>query len=247
MWEGDNVVEEFQYKKDAVEYVGDSETMTIEFQKEAGPLSHSLSNIDNMLVRIVEHRRCSSYEVFIAGTGNFRYDIAEDYKGHRDPMTRPIHEKELRGYLIKQWDAKTIDGMEVDDWVSILCCQDIINNVIVTIDKDLNNTPGWHYNYDTKKATFITDEEADLYFYRQLLSGDPTDNIKGVKGIGKQRAEELLPHPLTKERLCSIVWKVYQDKGYDLEYMTQQGQLLWMLREEGVMWTAPLEEEDGMS
>lgn len=241
IYDGANVIAEFQYKKEAKEFVDGDETLTIEFHKEAGPLSHSLSNIDNMLVRIVEHRRCSSYDVYIGGGKNFRYDIDPEYKGHRDESTRPIHEKQLRKHLESHWGAEVITGIEVDDHVSILCMQDQDNNVIVTIDKDLDNTPGWHYNYDKQKATFISDEEADLNFYRQLLSGDPTDNIKGVKGIGKQRAEDILPHALTPERMCSIVWKVYQEKDYTLEYMIQQGQLLWMLREEDVMWMPPVD------
>ncbi len=239
--DGEHVVAEVQYKKDADEYVGEDLHLKIEFYKEAGPLSHTLSNIDNIMVRIVEHRRCDTYEVFISGKDNFRYEIDPNYKGQRSQSTRPLQEKEIREYLMKQWGAVVIDGMEVDDHVSIEAMKSPDTNVIVTIDKDLNNTPGWHYNYDTKKATFISDEEADLNFYRQLLSGDPTDNIKGVKGIGTGRAQDILPRPLTKERMCDIVWQVYKDKGYEWEYMIQQGQLLWMLREEGVMWQPPME------
>lgn len=240
--DGDHVVAEVPYKKDAEEYVGEDLQYEIVFHKEAGPLSHTFSNLDNILVRIVEHRRCTSYEVFISGKDNFRYDIDPNYKGQRQESTRPLQEKEIREYLIDHWDAKVINGMEVDDHVSIEALKNPETNVIVTIDKDLNNTPGWHYNYDTQKATFISDEEADLNFYRQLLSGDPTDHITGVKGIGKIKAEEILPKALTPERMCGIVWEIYQNKGYDWDYMVQQGQLLWMLREEGVRWLPPIEE-----
>jgi len=244
IYSGPNIVASYQYKKDADEFVDGDETLTIEFHKEAGPLANSLSNLDNKMVSIIEHQRCSSYQSYIGGKGNFRYDIDPNYKGQRDPMTRPIHEMQIRKHLVDHWDAQVIDGIEVDDHISVLLLQDQVNNVIVSIDKDLDNTSGWHYNYDKKKAYWVSPEEADLNFYRQLLSGDPTDNIKGVKGIGKLTAHDILPHALTAERMASICWRVYEEKGYDWEYMVQQGRLLWMLREFDVMWNPPITQPE---
>lgn len=90
------------------------------------------------------------------------------------------------------------------------------NYVIVSIDKDLRTVGGyyWSYyrervkdmqgefilneygNYETdfkhKEVEFITPKQAELILYIQLLVGDNSDNVKGVKGIGKVRAEKLL-------------------------------------------------------
>lgn len=239
---GENIITTFKYKKEAVEFVDGDETLSIEFHKEAGPLANSLSNLDKKMVSILENPRCTSHKAYIGGGKNFRYDIDPNYKGQRDPSTRPLHEKQIRKHLVEHWDAEVISDIEVDDHVSVLALQDPNVNVIVTIDKDLDNTPGWHYNYDKEIGRYITPGEADLNFYRQLLSGDPTDNIKGIKGIGTLTAKDMLPHELTPERLCSIAWRAYEEKGYSWEYMVQQGQLLWMLREFGVMWSPPIDK-----
>lgn len=244
---GDNVVYADTYKATVREWLKDTyEETASEFelvmQKEAGPLSHSIANIKSLMLKITAHPRCTDYQVFISGKDNFRYDLDPNYKGTRDKLSRPIHEKQIREYLIKQWDAQVVDNIEVDDEVSILCVEDPATSVIVSIDKDLDNTPGWHYNYDKDTTYYIDEHQASLNFYRQLLSGDPTDNIPGIKGIGKKRAEDTLQLPLTDERLCSIVWKVYQEHGYDWSYMVQQGRLLWMLRERDVMWYPPITE-----
>lgn len=243
-------VADFLYKADAKEYVEeeglDPEAVEYIQDKTAGPLSHTIKNIDNIIKKIVDHPRCTSYQVYISGSENFRYDIDPNYKGQRDKINKPIHEEQIRQRLIKKWGAEVVDqGYETDDHVSILCYQNPDTSVIVTIDKDLDNTPGWHYNYDKEQMYFVSDEEADLHFYRQMLSGDPTDNIKGVKGIGKQRAADILPHALSTERLCKIVWDVYQDKGYDMDYFVQQGQLLWMLRKEDEYWMPPINKDLG--
>ena len=38
----------------------------------------------------------------------------------------------------------------------------------------------------------ISNEQARKFFYKQLLTGDTTDNIPGCKGIGPKRADDIL-------------------------------------------------------
>lgn len=235
-------VSDFQYMKEVKEFIGDDGTLTFEKVKEAGPLNHSYANLRHVVDPILKHPECTSWEMFIGGKGNFRYDIDPEYKGQRDPINRPIHEKQLRNYLVKKYNAIPVDGQEADDEVSILCCESPQDTVIVSIDKDLNNTSGWHYNYDKKDYYFITEEEADLNFYRQLLTGDATDHITGIKGCGKATALKILPEYLPVEEMAQVVWNEYKAKGYDLDYMTVQGQLLWMRRKRDEMWEAPIDE-----
>ena len=236
-------VANFQYKAEAIEFAGeDVDEYEFWMEKTAGPLSHSLANTKHIMEKIVNHPRCITYGVYISGKDNFRYDIDPNYKGQRDKSSRPIHEQEIREYLLSAWDAVESHGCEVDDIVSYECLANPLTNVIVSIDKDLDNTAGWHYNYDAAKAYYVTTEEADLNFYRQLLSGDPTDNIKGVKGIGAIKAKDILQNALTPERMCSIVWKVYEDKGYDWQYFLDQGRLLWMWRQPDDLWMPPIHE-----
>ena len=67
---------------------------------------------------------------------------------------------------------------------------------IATLDKDLDGVPGWHYVWKGKRegVFYVTETEADRFFYTQMLTGDATDNIPGlfkmvgVKALAKTKA-----------------------------------------------------------
>ena len=63
---------------------------------------------------------------------------------------------------------------------------------IAAIDKDLWNIPGPKYNYNKDEVDFVTLEQAQYNFTKQILTGDRVDGIPGVKGIGDVKAEKLL-------------------------------------------------------
>lgn len=135
---------------------------------------------------------------FLTGKGNFREELATvaKYKGNRDQMEKPVHYQAVRDYLVASWGAYVIDGIEADDEVSIRAWDEYRGNsndyVVATIDKDLDQIPGWHYDY--KKHVFYEVDELDgeLFFYAQIISGDATDNIKGCYRIGISKAVKLV-------------------------------------------------------
>jgi len=118
--------------------------------------------------------------------------------------------------------------------------------IIITVDKDLDNTPGWHYNFVKKEKYWITEEEGIRNFYKQLLTGDAVDNIKGIKGIGPKRAEHLLGRGKNEKDYYSIVLQQYRHHlPYEFtgvnptEQLNENAQLLWIMREEGKHWSPP--------
>jgi 5'-3' exonuclease len=64
---------------------------------------------------------------------------------------------------------------------------------VVSIDKDMAQIPGWHVN-PTKDdfPRWVSEEEADYFLALQWLTGDSTDGIPGLPGIGPKKAEKLL-------------------------------------------------------
>lgn len=133
----------------------------------------------------------------LSGPDNFREKLAtlKPYKGNRKADYKPFHYQSIRDYLTGRWDAKVVSGREADDEVSILAHEahaDKRKVCIATIDKDLDQVPGWHYDYRQKVFYKQSREEARLTFWRQVLSGDATDNIGGVFRVGPEKAEAIV-------------------------------------------------------
>jgi hypothetical protein len=59
------------------------------------------------------------------------------------------------------------------------------DTIICSIDKDLRTIPGKHYNLDSGVVDEVTRHDAWHNFWSQVLTGDSTDNIEGLKGCGK--------------------------------------------------------------
>lgn len=124
----------------------------------------------------------------------FRHDLAPDYKGNRK-AARPIILRWLRRWTEENMDAKAIDNIEADDVIGISATHprwEDWHQIIVTEDKDLKTIPGQIYFPRDDELINVTKDEADLFFYCQVLSGDTVDNFPGCPGIGTKIARELL-------------------------------------------------------
>jgi hypothetical protein len=169
------------------------------------PLDHCLHivrrHLDGIYHAVRELPVCKSSSVsmrgFLSGPDNYRNGIAKQavYKGNRDPDNRPYHYEAIREYIRKYWDTVISRNCEADDLISIMAEQATTQHrdyVVVSIDKDLDQIPGRHYNPD-KKVFYNQDRDsALLYFYQQSLSGDQTDNIPGCYKIGREKAEKFI-------------------------------------------------------
>ena len=146
---------------------------------------------------IIRNTGCQHQLVAIKGQGNFRKDMYSKYKANRKDLDEDV-KKALNyghGYMQGKYDAIMADGMEADDLVSIWAYEAMEYEreyTIVGIDKDLLQIPGTHYNFSKKITTEVSADEADLKLMLQCLTGDTSDNIPGIKGIGPKKAEKIL-------------------------------------------------------
>lgn len=154
------------------------------------------SNIRASLLNI--EGQCFSTNTFLAvkGFGNFRKDMYPQYKANRktDPDLKPYLEYAWQ-YMIDEFGAVKADGMEADDLVSIWaaeCRANDVEYIIAGIDKDLLQIVGRHYNYHKETFTDVDEDAADLSLMLQCLTGDTSDNIPGIRGIGPKKAERIL-------------------------------------------------------
>jgi hypothetical protein len=177
-------------------------------------------------------------EGYLTGKDNYRHEIAKTvpYKANR-VAEKPKHLGIIREYMISAWAFSVQEKQEADDAISIrayaLGEEDYI---ICSIDKDLDNVRGWHYNFGKNERYFVKEEDAIRNFYRQVLTGDRVDNVPGLPGIGPKKAEKILQDCCTEEELYKAVLEAY--KG-DVSLLTEQAQLLWLRRKEGELWQPP--------
>lgn len=236
----------FQYKKDLNEWVKErgftEEDYTVDTRLEVEPVSNALHSARMMIEDIIEVCQAENYQLYLTGKGNFREQVAtiQPYKGNRT-ADKPVHHQAIRDYLISQWGAEVIEGMEADD---VLAMRQTDTTVIASIDKDLKQVKGKHYNWRTDDCpTHVTEEVGTYNFYYQLLVGDRTDNIPGIPGMGPVKAKKLLElcddeEDMYWETLCQYSMKY--EKPF--EALLENAYLLWMVREldedgQPVMWS----------
>ncbi|MGD8748704.1 MAG: DNA polymerase I [Balneolaceae bacterium] len=141
----------------------------------------------------------------------FRHEMDEDYKAHRPPQPEELKIGiPLIKEMIDAYDIKNVQqhGYEADDIIGTIADRANAEDVevyLVTPDKDFMQLVHDHimmYKPDNQNGGFniIGREEVKDYFgvYPEqvidvlAILGDTSDNIPGVKGIGKKGAPKLI-------------------------------------------------------
>jgi hypothetical protein len=175
---------------------------------------------------VYQNLQCDDYKAYITGRGNFRNDIAvtEPYKGNRKDAKRPVHYDAIRTHL-QRLGAELVEGEEADDAVAIEATK--TGGWIVSIDKDLDQVAGWHYNFVKHEEYYVTEEQGLRNLFTQVLTGDRVDNIIGLKGIGPKKAEKLLQECKTEKEYYDACLKAYDGNQLRVE---ENLNLLWLRR-----------------
>lgn len=230
----------------------DGDTVAFACAASAEDSEHWVANAraQQMIENILVANESNNIEVWLSGDRNFRYDVYPEYKANRIGAYRPKWEKEVKQYLTDQWGANWSDGCEADDMVGRRLIEVGDNGILAHIDKDLNQITGWHYNWELRrngevireaKKYFVSPEEADRFFWYQLLVGDSTDNIKGVPGVGPKKAEKLLQ--------CykgnNVLYQVCQDLYSCEEELDMNAQCLYIHRKPNDNWRSLLPATEG--
>lgn len=141
---------------------------------------------------------CGAEEAVLCLTGktNFRKAIAlpsYPYKGNRK-QDKPLLHAELKRYALEELGGVIIEGFEADDHMAHLAIEKGYG--IATIDKDLSMVEGWHYNWNKDKLFMVSPEQGWQFFYRQMLTGDATDNIPGLYKLTGTKATKKYMEPI---------------------------------------------------
>ena len=158
---------------------------------------------------------------------NFRKEIDPQYKANRKKPNRWI--SELRDYLIEYWNNSFAhDEYEADDLIFYNAQLLSVNDYIVcSIDKDLKQIEGLHFDYYQLKKYDENGEEFKVrkgFIYMDptdcenllcelFLVGDACDNIKGVKGIGKAKASKIIESKNTSYGKFKAICEAYKNES----------------------------------
>ena len=187
----------------------------------------------------------------------FRYDIAvrRKYKEHRK-TEKPFHFHNLTVYMRDVLGAKIVTGIEADDQLAIDHLSSGETTILCSRDKDLKQVPGWFYSWELGAQPSFGPEKITqdgylnlspnrkkvtgtglAFFYSQMLTGDITDNIPGIQGIGPVAAYNLLVDKTREEQFATVceAYKATYGDTWETE-MTEQGQLCWLLRRPDDLW-----------
>ena len=163
----------------------------------------------------------------------FRKRIYPEYKAHRI-QPKPKHYKFIRDHLQEHYDAEVCTEIEADDGLAIHQMQYLGQNktVICSVDKDLKQIPGRHYNFVKDLEDIVEPLEGIRYFYTQLLTGDSADNIKGVWKVGPVKAAAILAGADTEQEMFNRVREAYSND----EEMLMNGRCLWIWKQPNDDW-----------
>jgi len=189
---------------------------------------------------LVEKMEATSYQLFLTGKGNFREEVATitPYKGNRTSVEKPVHFAACRQWFEGLPAANISSGEEADDVIGITQTNMKGEGIVCSIDKDLMQIHGNHYNWGKDIKFRISPDASDRWFWLQMLMGDTADNIPGIPKIGDKTAHKLIDHLTTRKDRANIVVEKYKATyGSAWEATLQEvGQLLWIRRAVGQAW-----------
>jgi len=197
---------------------------------------------------------------FTGGRDSFRYSLLQNafpddeemhYKWKRTKKPRPVGlqiVKELMCAVEGTKEATIWYDFEADD----VAVRDKMRHgeeaILVAVDKDAwKNTPGRHFNYYESelyniemKWVEVSEEDARFHQHLQAITGDKSDNIPGLKGIGPAKALKFIEPGMTDDELWDGVVTAYTrhctyGEPLDMAILNRQLVDMHQLDEEGVI------------
>jgi DNA polymerase-1 len=157
---------------------------------------------------------------------NFRKKIYQEYKANRKKPNKWVNE--LRNYLLEYLENSFAhDEYEADDLIYYHTqLMDVKDYIICSIDKDLKQIEGLHFDYYQLKKydeqgteykirkgfKHMTKTDCENLLCKLFLVGDASDNIKGIKGIGELKAEKIIYSKYTTYGKFRAVCEAYKNE-----------------------------------
>lgn len=191
--------------------------------------------LDETVQSLMKSTKTKFYVFCISSIFNFRYRVLPTYKHNRSGEKPELYDILLK-HALESYNTMTYKNLEADDLMGILSTEEPEEWVVATLDKDLDQIPGWHYNWNKDSLYRVDQPYCDYWFMRQVLIGDPTDGYKGCPGIGPKKADKLIgsmlddEEPLPLKDAWQVVLDTYASKQLTEEDALQQARVARILR-----------------
>lgn len=181
-----------------------------------------------------ELKRYADYFLVISQGKNHRHRLFPEYKGNRkDIVPHPAFAK-LKAEVESWLETECEPGIEADDLIGIRVTE-APNRVAVSADKDFltipcrlmvptshgRTKPDWYE---------ISEQEANVQWLRQALTGDVVDNYKGLPKCGPVGAAKIVLDDGTVEENWARLVQAFEAKGFTEDYALNMARLARILR-----------------
>jgi DNA polymerase-1 len=173
--------------------------------------TNAVYGFTNMLQSLLEDHDpeyvAVAFDAFESDVPNFRKEMYEEYKANRDKMPEDlaVQVPKIRE-LVRALHIPILEkpGLEADDLIATAARKAVDQDVevcIISADKDLMQLLGPHIRmHDTMRDNTYTPESVEEKYgvppekqrYVMAMSGDSSDNIPGVPGIGPKTGGKLI-------------------------------------------------------
>lgn len=179
-------------------------------------LDKSLDFLDGEIDRLCSTLLTNNFYLVVSDKDNFRKQLYPDYKSNRPAKPDIWYKlKELTG---KNFDLIALPNLEGDDTCRVMFEDPTFHQgqtkILVTVDKDFYSFPcnvfrdiNNNNDYET-----ISPEEAQLFLFKQILTGDTCDGYKGIPNFGEKKFDKVC-----EEKILTYqsVKQLYLDNGLE--------------------------------
>jgi DNA polymerase I len=190
--------------------------------------TNAVFGFTKMVLKLIQDKKPEYFALIFDSKGpTFRHELYGKYKANRPPMPEDMAVQiPFIKEILKNLNISTMEqpGYEADDIIGTLarkCEEQGLRVVMVTGDKDFRQliSPSismWDTmkdvitDYDSLKKAY--DFEPTKFIDVMGLSGDSSDNIPGVPGVGEKTAVELIQKFTSFENVFKSLDKITQKK-----------------------------------
>jgi len=160
----------------------------------------------------------------------FRHEIYSEYKANRKNKRKPLALKKVIEQISERYESVSYTGLEGDDVMALLATsKKYPNPIIVSVDKDMRSVPCTLFAGEDMEL--ITKKKADRHWMKQCLTGDASDNYKGLDKVGPVTAEKILGDLKNLDAMWEKVIEEYKKRKQTISDALLNARLSRILRE----------------